>query len=163
MSRFFFFLFISFCCIRSFSAVLSPEEVAVVYNADSALSKEAMERYCSLRRIPQEQVIALHALSSQDVSRADFDIKMRMDILFQAQAKGLMWPAGSRKGKKLMRALVLMPDLPLRVQEDPTQPAGRISDSTPGNRCRRRGPRTATRGPARRTAPSRGSRILRAR
>lgn len=133
MSRFFFFLFISFCCIRSFSAVLSPEEVAVVYNADSALSKEAMERYCSLRRIPQEQVIALHALSSQDVSRADFDIKMRMDILFQAQAKGLMWPAGSRKGKKLMRALVLMPDLPLRVQEDPTQPAGRISDSTPGN------------------------------
>jgi len=107
--------------------------VAVVYNADSALSKEAMEKYCSLRRIPKEQVFALHALSAQDVSRADFDMKVRMDILIQAQERGLMWPAGPRRGKRLMRALVLMPDLPLRVQEDATQPAGRLSDATPGN------------------------------
>ncbi len=126
-------LLVLLCCSPVLFASLLPSEVAVVYNADSALSKEAMEKYCHLRRIPQEQVIALHALSAQDVSRADFDMKVRMDILIQAQARGLMWPAGPRKGKKLMRALVLMPDLPLRVQEDASQPAGRISSSTPGN------------------------------
>lgn len=133
MTRYFLLFFCLLAGCLRLDAALSPEQVAVVYNADSPLSREAMEKYCLLRKIPTEQVFALHALSAQDISRADFDVKVRMDLLLQAKQRSIMWPGGARKGRKLLRALVLMPDLPLRVKEDPSQPAGRISDSTPGN------------------------------
>lgn len=95
---------------------LEPREVAVVYNADSALSKAAALRYCTVRRIPRDQLLPVYGVKRGDMTRDEFD-GMVTSLLTQARSRGLMWPAGPRNGRKLMRAMVLMPDIPLRIKE----------------------------------------------
>ncbi len=98
---------------------LEPSEVAVVYNADSRLSRECAEMYCNLRGIPRVQCIPLHGVGGGEISRADFDLRVRMELLIQGRSRGLIWPSGPKLGEKRIRAMVLMPDLPLRVREAP--------------------------------------------
>lgn len=94
-----------------------PTEVAVVYNADSVLSQSAAMRYCEVRGIPSEQMLPVFGVKRGDISREDFEGSMVQSLLVQGRKRGLRWPAGPRNGIKLMRAMVLMPDLPLRVKE----------------------------------------------
>ncbi len=96
---------------------LEPTEVAVVYNAQSELSKAAAMRYCQVRRIPRDQLLPLHGVARGNISREDFDTSIVKSLLVEGHKRGLMWPAGPRNGRKLMRAMVLMPDIPLKVKE----------------------------------------------
>ena len=96
---------------------LEPTEVAVVYNAQSELSKSAALRYCQVRGIPHDQLLPLFGVARGNISREDFESSIMQSLLVQGYQKGLMWPAGPRNGRKLMRAMVLMPDIPLRVKE----------------------------------------------
>lgn len=105
-------------CLCAVARALQPGEVAVVYNADSPLSCKAMQHYCRLRGIAAHQCIAVHGVAPGEISRGDFDIKIRMALLLSARSQGLCWPCGPRNGKHIMRALVLMPDIPLRIREE---------------------------------------------
>lgn len=96
---------------------IEPTEVAVVYNAESALSKAAAERYCTVRRIPPDQMLPLFGVKRGNISRDDFEGSIMSSLLSQGRQRGLMWPAGPRNGIKLMKAMVLMPDIPLKVTE----------------------------------------------
>lgn len=101
----------------SLALAIEPSEVAVVYNAGSQLSKAAAERYCQVRRIPPDQMLPLFGVKRGNISREDFEGSIMMSLLTQGRQRGLMWPAGPRNGVKLMRAMVLMPDIPLKVTE----------------------------------------------
>lgn len=96
---------------------LEPTEVAVVYNGQSELSKAAALRYCQVRGIPHDQLLPLFGVARGNISRADFEGSIMQSLLVQGHSRGLMWPAGPRNGRKLMRAMVLMPDIPLKVTE----------------------------------------------
>ena len=124
-----------FCCLLLSSLAawaLQPASVAVVYNADSPLSVRAAQHYCSLRCIPTRNLLPLHDVSAADVTRQDFDLKIRMSLLLSARERGLMWPAGPQNGRYAIRAMVLMPDLPLRIRED-VPPGGKAPGRVPGN------------------------------
>jgi len=93
-----------------------------VYNSDSALSRNAAERYRATRNIPRNNCLPLRGLGTgEDISREEFDKKVRHELLVQGRALGLMWPSGPRNGRQLVRAMALMPDLPLRVGGAPGQ------------------------------------------
>lgn len=114
-------LLLMLACMGAFG--LEPEEVAVVYNGDSLLSRSAAERYRTARGIPLNNCLPLHGLGAgADISRETFNQKVRLPLLWQGRALGLMWPSGPRNGRQLIRAMVLMPDLPLRVGGAPGQP-----------------------------------------
>ncbi|MBR5522659.1 MAG: TIGR03790 family protein [Akkermansia sp.] len=104
------------CCGASWG--LLPGEVAVVYNANSPLSCKAMQHYCRLRGIKPHQCIPLQDVAAGEISRGDFDIKIRMALLLAGRERGLNWPCGPAHGSQTMRAMVLMPDLPLRIKEE---------------------------------------------
>lgn len=102
----------------SASASFDASQVAVVFNADSLLSRTAADKYCRTRGVPESHKIGLTGLSSEDVSRQDYERKVVMPLLRAADLRGWRWPAGLGAGRKPVRAMVLMPDLPLRVKED---------------------------------------------
>ena len=52
---------------------LEPDEVVVVYNADSDKSCDAMRRYCTGRGIPKKHRLPLRGLKRGDISRAQYD------------------------------------------------------------------------------------------
>lgn len=111
------YLFLLICtCLCAWG--IEPTEVAVVYNAESPLSRSAALRYCEVRRIPKEQLLPLFGVKRGDISRSDFEGSIVQSLLQQGHRQGLMWPSGPRNGYKLMRAMVLMPDIPLRVKEE---------------------------------------------
>lgn len=97
---------------------LAPSQVVVVYNADSPLSEKTARRYCELRGIDVSQMVALREVKSGDISRADFERKVKSPLLYAASGKDWRYP-GQPVGGKEMFAMVLMPDIPLRVKESP--------------------------------------------
>lgn len=105
-------------CVCLCAWAIEPTEVAVVYNAESPLSRAAALRYCEVRRIPHEQLLPLFGVKRGDISRSDFDALIVQPLLQQGHKRGMMWPSGPRNGYKFMRAMVLMPDIPLRVKEE---------------------------------------------
>lgn len=105
---------------------LTPQQVVVVYNENSALSKKAAQRYAAVRTIPRENLVGLKGLSRNDVSREQFNRLVTEPLLAAAQKNNWRLPAAiSRGGRKPVYAMVLMPDLPLRVQELPG-PDGKV-------------------------------------
>ena len=111
------FLLLLCCCVFG----LEPSEVVVVYNADSAKSREAMHRYCAGRRIPMNNRMPLYGVARGDISREKFDANIKFPLLVMGRERRLVWPSGPQKLGTRIKAMVLMPDLPLRIQEDPTQ------------------------------------------
>ena len=69
------FLLLMILCCSAFA--WEPSEVVVVYNADSELSRMAMKRYCSARSIPQNNRLPLFGVARGDISRADYDLKVK--------------------------------------------------------------------------------------
>lgn len=102
------------CCA---AWALTPAEVVVVYNADSPLSERTARAYCAKRGISVAQMVPLRGLKGGDISRADFDRKIMSPLLYAADCNNWCWPTQRRAGSRTMRAMVLMPDLPLRVKE----------------------------------------------
>lgn len=98
---------------------LTPDQVVVVYNADSALSTRTAKEYARLRHISVQQLVPLRGLPKErDLSRSDFERLVRSPLLYAGACNDWHWPAqGRRGGVRNMYAMVLMPDLPLRVKE----------------------------------------------
>lgn len=97
---------------------LEPGEVVVVYNAESALSKQAMARYCAGRRIPVNNRLPLYGVKRGDVTRAQYDMNIKFPLLVLARDRGLVFSAGPQGRGTKIKAMVLMPDIPLRIKED---------------------------------------------
>lgn len=112
-------LYLLSLCVCAFA--LEPADVAVVYNADSELSKKAAERYREVRRIPADNMFPLYGVTRKDISRVEYESIVMSSLLVQARQRGLIWPSGPRNGRKQLKAMVLMPDLPLRVMNDAPQ------------------------------------------
>lgn len=111
-------LLLSLCCAATAWGLL-PSQVAVVYNADSAFSESCARSYCAKRGIDSSQMVALRGIKGGDISRADFDRLIKNPLLYSADHKNWRWPAQRLGGSKEMLAMVLMPDIPLRVKESP--------------------------------------------
>lgn len=106
--------------VASLSAwALTPAEVIVVYNSASSRSEQCARAYCAKRAIPAKQCVGLGSLpKGQDISRQEFDAKLRYPLLMIARAQSWSLPVAQQTGLKPVRAMVLMPDLPLRVREE---------------------------------------------
>lgn len=116
---------------------LTPEQVAVVYNAASPLSRECAETYASLRRIPASHVVGLEGLKAKggSISRSEYDSLIVEPLLRRAVLEDWQWPAApAGRGAHRMLALVLMPDMPLSVREQVARPAPKKPDGTPDYR-----------------------------
>lgn len=109
---------LALCCAAT-GWGLQPSQVAVVYNADSAFSESCARSYCAKRGIDSSQMVALRGVKSGDISRADFDRLIKNPLLYAADNRNWKWPAQHLGGSKEMLAMVLMPDIPLRVKESP--------------------------------------------
>lgn len=114
MLRFLFVVFLGALVARG----LSPDHVVVVYNADSKRSEQCAQAYCNKRSIPAEQCVGLHAGKGETISRQTFDSSIRYPLLQIAREKQWELPALKASGLVPVYALVLMPDMPLRVKED---------------------------------------------
>lgn len=110
------FLLLMILCCSAFA--WEPSEVVVVYNADSELSRMAMKRYCSARSIPQNNRLPLFGVARGDISRADYDLKVKYALLALGKERRLIWPSGPQGRGSRIKAMVLMPDLPLRIKEE---------------------------------------------
>lgn len=105
--------------VSAVASALTPQQLVVVYNEKSALSKKAALRYAELRRIPQENLVGLK-VSPRDISRDHYAKLVEQPLLKIAQErKWRLASAVSRGGSKDIYALLLMPDMPLRVGQVP--------------------------------------------
>ena len=94
---------------------LVPQDVVVVYNADSPLSVRCTEAYCARRAIPKENVVGLHGVTAADISRADYTRLVMEPLMEEARVRGWQWPANPKMLGMRKAAILLMPDMPLRV------------------------------------------------
>jgi len=98
---------------------LTPAQVVVVYNAASKRSEQCARAYCAKRSIPAKQCVGLSGLpKGQDISRQEFDTKLRYPLMLHAQQSSWRLPVNQLQGFKPISAMVLMPDIPLRVREE---------------------------------------------
>lgn len=99
---------------------LTPQQVMVVYNADSKLSKETALQYASLRSIPAENLVPLKGITKAPITRTRFVLDIEQRLVAEAESKGWVLPSSSafNPRKKHILALVLMPDFPSRILED---------------------------------------------
>lgn len=111
---------------------LTPAQVVVVYNAESKRSEQCARAYAAKRSIPARQCVGLTGLKkTQDISRQEFDTTLRYQLLQIAQRNSWQLPSNPNQGIKPVQALVLMPDIPLRVKEEnvPGKKAGIINQN----------------------------------
>ena len=100
---------------------LTPSQVVVVYNAASQRSEQSARAYCARRSIPAAQCVGLSGLpKGQDISRQEYDTKVRYPLMLIAQQNSWRLPSVPNRGLKSVFAMVLMPDMPLRVREEQT-------------------------------------------
>lgn len=97
---------------------LTPQQVVVVYNADSEWSKRCAGAYHKLRGVPAEQFVGLKGVKAGEIGREGFETKIRQPLLQVAREKDWNLPAARNTGIKPIYAILLMPDLPLRVRQD---------------------------------------------
>ena len=100
----------------SVASALVARDVVVVYNADSALSTRCAEAYCARRAIPGENVVGLRGVKAADISRTDYNRLIMEPLMEEARVRGWMWPANPKMAGHRMAAILLMPDMPLRVK-----------------------------------------------
>lgn len=118
-------------------AALTPQQVVVVYNGDSERSTAAARLYAKVRSVPEEQLVALHGLKAETaaITRKDYDTKVAEPLVNAAREHGWSWPAAEGNGKR-MAAMVLMPDLPLKIKERVNRPVPKHPDGRPDFRVR---------------------------
>ena len=86
---------------------LTPSQVVVVYNAGSKRSEQCARAYCACRSVPVKQCIGLSGLpKGQDISRQEYDSKLRYPLLLAAQQNSWRLPAASNQGLKPVAAMV---------------------------------------------------------
>ena len=98
---------------------LTPAQVVVVYNTESKRSEQCARAYCARRSIPAAQCVALSGVPrSQDITRQEFDAKLRYPLIMHARQHSWRLPVAQQQGLKPVYAMVLMPDIPLRIKEE---------------------------------------------
>ncbi len=110
---------------------LTPQQVVVVYNEASELSRSTAELYARLRGIPARQLVPLKGLpvGEGSISRETYQERVVRPLLTAANVGDWSWPAGRQLGSRRMLALVLMPDLPLKVGAPKPKPGDKpLSD-----------------------------------
>lgn len=101
--------------VSAVASALTPQQLVVVYNEKSPLSKKAALRYAELRRIPQENLVGLQVRSG-NFSREHYTKQVEQPLLKLAQERNWrLASAVSRGGSKDIYALLVMPDMPLLV------------------------------------------------
>jgi len=99
---------------------LLPEHVAVVYNEESSRSKECAMLYADLRKIPQNNIIALNVPPQwHDVTEAQYVQYVQDPLILAGKARDMRFPAARIDGLRPIYAMVLMPDLPVRIKNTP--------------------------------------------
>ena len=99
---------------------LEPSEVVVVYNADSAKSRDAMQRYCAGRRIPMNNRLPLYGVGRGDINRAKYDASVKYPLLVMGKDRRLVWPSGPQgTGTPMTGSSVFMTTTPGSAAERP--------------------------------------------
>lgn len=98
-------------------AALRPEHVVVLYNEVSAFSVECAQTYAKIRDIPANNLIALNIdPKKRDITHEEFDVLMRAPLRAMSTPRDLQFAGDTRFGMQPIHAMVLMPDLPLRIK-----------------------------------------------
>lgn len=98
------------------AAALTAQELLVVYNAGSDFSTRTAQEYAAKRGVPKENCVGLHGIKAADISRGDFERLVQLPLMAEATAQSWTYPANpGMRGRKRICAMVLMPDMPLRV------------------------------------------------
>lgn len=115
-------------CATAAIPVISPESVAVLYNAAIPESRKLAEFYCEARSIPAQNLIAIEMPVTADISREQYEksILKPLRATFdqrgwwkrQRDAGGVTLPVINR-----IQVLVTVRGVPLRIQAAPTPPA----------------------------------------
>ncbi|MEO5916554.1 MAG: TIGR03790 family protein [Luteolibacter sp.] len=113
-------------------AAISPESVAILYNASVPDSKKLAETYRQARNIPKDNVIGLEMPTAQDISREDYERSILKPLRGQFEVRE-WWTRRSedQKGARVtlpvankIRVLVTMRGVPLRITPVPKPPGG---------------------------------------
>jgi len=88
-------------------AELTPDQVVVIANKNSADSMAVARHYAERRAIPSEHIIALDLPVTETITRMDFQVKLLIPLKKSLESKSL-----ARK----IRVLVTTYDVPLKVQ-----------------------------------------------
>ncbi|MGB0992788.1 MAG: TIGR03790 family protein [Akkermansiaceae bacterium] len=105
----------------SSTAEIPPETVAILYNTESAESKELATYYAKARSIPTANLIGLSLPTTDDVSREDYNDQLR-DPLRKIFGQRGWWQMGTNaQGKKLptsskVTTLVCMRGVPFKIK-----------------------------------------------
>ncbi len=106
---------------EGYAQSLRADHVAVVYNADSELSRECAQLYARTRGIPERNMLPLRSSPSlRDISTEVYRSQIYTPLLKLAQERSLQFPASKQLGVHPIYAMVLMPELPLRITARPT-------------------------------------------
>jgi uncharacterized protein (TIGR03790 family) len=100
-------------------AAISPESVAVLYNASVPDSKHLAEIYQKTRHIPEDNLIGLPMPTAADISREDFDRSILKPLRDEFELRS--WWQRRREGSTTLpyqnkiKVLVTMRGVPLRI------------------------------------------------
>ncbi len=99
---------------------LEPKHVAVVYNEKSEHSRECAQLYAKVRSIPENNLLALSIpVSKRDITQQEYDEEVAAPLLKLAASRQIQFPAARKFARHPIYAMVLMPDLPLRIKATP--------------------------------------------
>src|SRR4051812_38376976 len=91
------------------AASLRPDELLLIYNADSPASRELATYYAKVRRVPAEQMVGLNlAETGEEISAADFERLIRLPVRAFLE---------ERKLEDKVRCLATFFGVPIRVDK----------------------------------------------
>ncbi len=107
---------------------LQAKHVAVVYNAQSPLSKQVALEYMKTRDIPKKNLIELDCPIANEITRAQYDEHIKLPLI-RAGIEKRWWGNALSIGSAVDRrvyALALMPDIPMKIKHElPVPPQGK--------------------------------------
>lgn len=101
---------------------LSPDNVIVLYNENSAYSKSCAQEYARLRGVPPGNCAGLPCSPDrEEISREEYERTIALPLEQLAAKRGWLLPTKTA-GATEVGALLLMPDIPLKIAESPRPP-----------------------------------------
>lgn len=103
-------------------AALKPEHVVVVYNAQSAFSKECALSYAKTRKVPENNLLPLDmGAVRQDITHDEYQRLICEPLRDFCEPRQLQFAGDAKVRVHPIYAMVLMPDLPLRIKPSPVK------------------------------------------
>ena len=115
-------------------AMLSGEEVVVVFNKKLPASEDVARHYANIRRVPPDQVFGLDLSTSEEISREEYERTLEKPLARELEARRLWrmgkqtWPiAGSNDLREVrvpvassIRYILFCYGVPLKIAHDPS-------------------------------------------